>query len=295
MTNAFRELEMAKFMQNISENPPQLPYESTLIPMLFKVTKETSKASIDDLTRLVERSQKLATLVLSIANSPAFACGKVSSLKRAVSVLGFNEVRTIVIAAGASAAIGKNRLPVNFKGLEIWQHQILTAYAAKVLAEAMKSCSTGNRPLIEPDEAYTAGLLHDIGKIFLASYSPDVWQAVEAKAQVEDLSFYEAELDYWGLHHGTIASVILRVWQLPGLLSDMIEWHHNPGEALTHRRETHLLAAANLIAHLGIEGEKLSDEVVELLPPDADHEYIGIKMKEHIESGQYKELAEALY
>lgn len=297
MTELSREQEVVEFLQELSVSPPELPYEPTLIPLLYSVTKEGSASSIRDVTKIIERSPKLATRILQVANAAAYGqMEPVTSLHRAVSVLGFKEVRSIVVLVGTVGAIDKDKVPVSFDALGLLQHQILTGSIARIFATAMKDISSANRPVIDPEEAYTAGLLHDLGEVFLAIYRPQIWSAITQQAELNVHGLYNAETAYWPLPHATIGSFLARMWGLPELLCDMIEWHHTPELALTHRREVALLAAANILAVQGIEaGEPLPDEVIRLLPPDTDCSIIADIVGTYMQSGQFKELAHVVY
>jgi HD-like signal output (HDOD) protein len=250
--------EARDFLEELAETPPCLPYEPSLLPLLFAATREGSNASIDDLTVLIERSQKLATRVLSLANSALYALeSTVTSLRRAISILGFREVRTLVIMIGAVSAIKGAKLPKGFDAIALWRHQLKTASVAKVLAGALSSSggprSEGPEKRLEmaPDEAYAAGLLHDIGKVFLAASRPQLWEAIEEIRQISSLSFFEAEDEYWGMDHALVGAQVLHYWKLPLLLTDPINWHHAPELAPVFRVEAKLLAAANRMPTAG--------------------------------------------
>ena len=280
-------LEEARgFLEELAESPPQLPYEPALMPMLFAATRENSTASIDDLTQLIERSQKLASRVLSIANSALYALeSTVTSLRRAISILGFREVRTLVIMLGAVSAIKGAKLPKSFDATALWRHQLKTATVAKILTAELGGqgglCGPGNpepdcRLTMAPDEAYAAGLLHDIGKVFFAASRPGLWEAVEEIRQISSLKYYEAEDAYWGMDHALIGAQVLHYWKLPLLLTDPINWHHAPELAPAFKMEARLLAAANRIAHSGLTSEgALYGDAASLMPEGADPEALG--------------------
>lgn len=292
-----KEREIVEFLHELSVNPPELPYEPTLIPLLYSVTKEGSPSSIADVTKIIERSPKLAAKILQVANAAAYRqVEPVTSLHRAVSVLGFKEVRSIVVLVGAVGAIDKGKLPVAFDGLALLQHQILTGSIARIFSVAMQDISSANRPIVDPEEAYTAGLLHDLGEVFLAIYRPYIWAKIVHETQQGVDGLYSAEMNYWPLSHATIGSFLTRQWGLPELLCDMIEWHHTPAKAITHRREVGLLAAANILALEGLApGAPLPASVAKLLPPDANLEAIADVVSNYMQSGQFKELAHVVY
>lgn len=275
--------EARSFLEDLAENPPWLPYEPTLLPALFAATKEGSTVSIDDITALIEQSQKLASRVLSLANSALYALqSTVTSLRRAVSVLGFREVRTLVLMVGAASSIREAKVPKGFDAKGLWRHQVRTAVIARALAEA---CSRGagmpgGRPdgtlEMAPDEAYAAGLLHDIGKVFLASGRPQIWESIDALRKKNRADFHEAEEAYWGIDHALIGAQVLHYWKLPLLLTDPINWHHAPALAPAFAAEARLLAAANITANEGLDAEgSLAAAALPFIPEGADPAVLG--------------------
>lgn len=274
------------FLEELVENPPPLPYEPDLLPMLFAATRESPHASVDDLTALIERSQKLASRVLSVANSAVYALeSTVTSLHRAVSILGFREVRTLVIMLGAVSAIKGVKLPKSFDAGALWRHQLKTAAIAKTLAAELggpsgicgsPAAKAEDRLVMAPDEAYAAGLLHDIGKVFFAASRPKLWEAVEEIRQIGSLQYFEAEDAYWGIDHALIGAQLLHYWKLPLLLTDPINWHHAPELAPAYKMEARLLSAANRIARSGLDDKNvLREDAASLLPEGSDPAVLG--------------------
>jgi HD-like signal output (HDOD) protein len=273
--------EARQFLAELAESPPWLPYEPNLLPLLFAATKDSSRESMNDITKLIERSQKLASRILAIANSAMYALeSSVTSLNRAISVLGLREVRTLVIMVGAVTAIKGAKLPKNFDGVRLWRHQLKAAAVARELSSQIKKEIQAGRmekkhcPCMDPDEAYVGGLMHDIGKVFLAAMRPQLWAEIEGIRRSSGLTFAEAEDAYWGIDHALVGAQVLHFWKLPLLLTDPISWHHAPTLAPAFKAEAGLLAAANLIAHFADE-EKADDDVlppsiVEMLPPGLD-------------------------
>lgn len=281
--NTVRLEEARAFLEELSDNPPWLPYEPMLLPQLFAATKDDSTASVDDLTLLIERSQKLATRVLSLANSALYALeSTVTSLRRAVSILGFREVRTLVVMIGAVSAIKGAKLPKGFDANGLWRHQVRTASLAKGLALAMTSLPDNGLEMA-PDEAYAAGLLHDIGKVFLAAGRPAIWAEIEETRRQKNIDFSDAENEYWGMDHALIGAQVLHYWKLPLLLTDPINWHHAPEVAPAFGPEARLLSAANLLAHEGLPDEgPLPECVLALLPASVDPDKAASMVREAV-------------
>ena len=283
-----KKLEEARtFLAELAEKPPWLPYEPALLPMLFSATREDSTASINDITALIERSQKLASRVLAISNSAVYALeSTVTTLGRAVSILGFREVRTLVIMVGAVSAIKGAKLPKRFDINTLWQHQLKTAAIAKALTAYLDSeCNKGrlrkeDTPALAPDEAYVTGLLHDIGKVFLAAVRSGIWEEIEGIRKDMGISFAEAEDAYWGMDHALIGAQVLHYWKIPLLITDPINWHHAPHVAPAYRAETAMLSAANIIAnHPGAEEGEMPADALFLLPAGTDTGHVGEVVK----------------
>ena len=295
MPTHLQQLEAARsFLGELSEKPPHLPYEPTLLLVLFAATREGSTASVGDLTALIERSQKLATRVLSIANSACYALeSTVTSLSRAVSILGFQEVRSLVIMVGAVSAIKSAKLPHDFDAHTLWKHQLETASIAKAMVSALthearpKNPKPGEALVIAPDEAYATGLLHDIGKVFLAASRPDIWAAIEDIHQSKKVTFAEAEEEYWGMDHGLVGAQVLHFWKLPLLLTDTINWHHAPSVAPSYRMEASVLAAADIVAHEGLdENGAMPARALALMPEGADTALVAAAVQKALDSGK---------
>lgn len=256
--------------------------------MLFAVTREDTKTPLDDLVSLIERSQKLASHVLSIANSALYGMEfKVSTLQRAVSILGVCELRTLVILSGTASLFKEAKLPRDFNAAGLWSHQLKVATVAKALAAELggpsgicgPSAREEDRLGMLPGEAYVAGLLHDIGKVFFAASRPDLWENVEEARKENGQRFFEAEDAYWGMDHALIGAEVLHSWKLPLLLTEPINWHHAPELAPAYKMDARLLAAANHIVHSEPDPEKgLCEEAAALLPERCDTAALGVAM-----------------
>ena len=290
--------EARSFLQKLIQNPPVLPLEPTLLPMLFSVTDEGSKASSREVVALVERSQTLATRVLVLANSVVYGLRyKVTNLHQAVSILGMEEIRLLTVIVGVSSFVNDIKLPSGFNATGIWKHQLKVATISKVLAEQIKMATLSNMPAEQagpdsslhgpsaneqeilcliPQDSYVIGLLHDIGQFCFVARRPDLWEMADTLRVKEGLRFADAENKFWGMDHALIGATVLHNWNLPSTVTTPIHWHHAPDLATQHTVETRLLAAANQIAHDGLaEGNCVPDEVMPLLPEKSDPHTLG--------------------
>ena len=280
------------YLNSLAENCPELPFEPTLLPELFASTASNSMSSTAHIASLVERSQGLATRILRLANSAYYGMHtQVSSLSHAIRLLGMDEVRSIILQLGVSSAIRKLTLPKYFPFEELWVHQLLTASLSRAIAQSTPPANSGADDAVSPDDLYAAGLLHDLGKTLIAANCPEDWRTIADLAACEDLPFYKAEEDYWGIDHSIAGARMLTFWGLPARLTELVGWHHAPQHAKPgYLAPTHILAAANLLSHYpltALTGEEqngatkenaedkapeitLPDDVLALLPAQVD-------------------------
>lgn len=232
------------FLDELVRKPPRLPFDPGLLREVMQLTAAGSRAPVARLAEVLGRDQTLSTRLLRIANSAYYGLqSEVSSVVRAVAVLGVGEVRSVVLALGASGLVNRRTLPVGFDLAAYWGHQLSVASCCRMLARSAA-----------PDDAdtlFTAGLLHDLGKLLMAGLCPEAWNAVTTLAAEEGLSSAEAEERYWGLDHGVIGARMLAYWDLPAALTEPVNWHHAPQYAGEHERNARLLSMADrmLLAH----------------------------------------------
>ncbi|MDR2892545.1 MAG: HDOD domain-containing protein [Deltaproteobacteria bacterium] len=284
--------EAHDFLNDLAVNPPRLPFDPAILPQLFRGMADDSLLPMSELAALIERSQALAAKVLSVANSACYGLqGNISSLTRAAQVLGVLELRSLVLFFSATGAIPRSNLPREFPCRDLWEHQVRTALLAQAIAQLVNTalpkaedCVADSRSApsaspdfpvasvpLDADGIYTAGLLHDLGKVVLGARRAQVWQEISEISRKKQCEFAMVEEDYWGIDHGTVAAILLKTWDLPDLLTEMINWHHHPNLCSDYKLEVHILAAANKLAVQGMSDDgKLPPDMLDILPQYAD-------------------------
>jgi len=230
-------------LDELLRHPPELPYDPGLLRELFDTTRDDSLAPLSAVAGVVNKAQGLATRVLSLANSAYYGLqSEVTSVQRAVAVLGMAEIRALVLALGVSRMIDRSRLPAGFDLREYWIHQLSVAAGCRLLARRLPGC--------DAETCYTAGLLHDLGKLLIAAYRPDDWAAIRQLARDEKLMDSEAEELLLGLDHGVVGARLLSFWDLPMALTEPINWHHAPHLAGEHERAALVVHVADATLRL---------------------------------------------
>lgn len=183
--------------------------------------------------------QALTAKTLRLANSSFYGMpAKVTSIQQAISVLGFHAIRTLVTACSVTDSFVP--APGNqFDFHAFWRHSIASAVCARVLAPHVR---------INPDTAFTAGLLHDLGTLVLASRFPDDYRRVHAHRIEHDCTTAPAQLAVFGIDHAAVGSALAAHWKFPPPIQAAVAEHHQPGGdgavALPN-----LIYLANIVAH----------------------------------------------
>jgi putative nucleotidyltransferase with HDIG domain len=231
-----------RFLSELPEIKRDLPFHPELLRTLFAQTGEDSFASMEEIAATISQDPGMTARVLTLANSAFYGLqAQVSTVSRALTVLGLKELRNLVLVLGMQAMAGKSPAPEGFDMRQFWEHQLSTALCARHLAEATGAA--------DPDLLFTSGLLHDFGKLLTALHRPEDWQAIESLRRSEDISYREAEERHWGLEHGLIGALTLNSWDLPPELTEPVNWHHAPDLSPDFQSQCGLLCLADALHH----------------------------------------------
>ncbi len=204
-------------------------------------------ASASDLERVIATDPALAARILTLANSAYFGMPRrLSSLREAVVFLGFKSVRTLAMAVTTFAMfMGKSDADALVRRA-VWRHSLDTAQCARTLTTLLPPSvheSFGG------EEAFTAGLLHDIGKMALDHSRHDLYMSLVAQAEREGVRYCEVEAHLLPLGHGMIGAALAQKWNLPPALCEAIAFHHTPRAAQINPHLTATVSLASEIAH----------------------------------------------
>lgn len=226
-----------------------LPESVKRLRKLFS-TDDWALPQVVDVIRL---DGPLTSRILRVANSAAY-CGRspIGTIQQATGRLGPRTVLSLAMAGAVRSALSQALPPYGLDAGELWRHSVTCALAAEELAREV-----GYTPV---DEAFTAGLLHDFGKMLIARYLDDEVQRLIGLAQTDGgRNPLEAESEVLELHHGEIGMLTAQTWQLPDVICQAIAHHHGPEAAPAEARElARITWAANLLAEglVGSEGEE---------------------------------------
>jgi putative nucleotidyltransferase with HDIG domain len=179
---------------------------------------EQGDVSAVGLRRIIERDPGIAARVLKVANSALYGFTRqIDTLDHALALLGLHAVRNLVLAASLRQVFARFGLMEKL----LFEHSTTCGPVARRLAREL-SCGA------EPEEAFVAGLLHDLGKIVLANSHRTEYEAVVARTYNQRIGFVEAERAAFGFHHGELGGEVARRWQLAPIHEQVIRYHHEP-------------------------------------------------------------------
>jgi putative nucleotidyltransferase with HDIG domain len=195
------------------------------IPTLPTIVLELNRhlqdpeTSIAKVSETIEKDQAMALKILKLVNSAFYGFkSRISDVKNAVVLLGYNAVRNAIVSVSVINALPKNLVFQDFEMRDFWKHSLAVAVTSKNIAQKAGGES--------PDNCFVGGLLHDVGKVIMAQYLQDLFVKVWTCMQNEYLPFYEAEQQELPIDHSAIGAHLARRWQLPKGLIDAISWHH---------------------------------------------------------------------
>ena len=228
---------------------PSLP--AVVMELLTSIDQDDVDISV--LARKVSHDQALTAKTLRLANSSTYGLQvKVTTIQQAITFLGFQTTRNLITAAAVTGCFAAGGCP-GFDHKAFWRHSIATAACARVLARRMR---------FNQDYAFTAGLLHDIGRLVLVSTFPERYADVLAWRAANDCELVKAERAVLGIDHVMAGVALAERWNFSETMVLGIAWHHEPERAGAGFLAT-IIHVANAIVHaLDITGE---DD--DLVPP----------------------------
>ncbi len=219
---------------SVMRNLPPLP---AVTRQLLEVMRNED-SSAEDVTKVLSGDGMLAGKVLKLVNSSFYGVPTdVTTISRAVVILGFTGIRNLALGFGTVEALSGMGSTMDMTGY--WSHAMATAAAAQALAPFV------NRRT-DPEEAFIAGLMHDIGAYVLAASVPDAYEKILKLPASERL---QKEAEETGFTHAQVGQGLLKYWELPEAFSNAARFHHEVDVAAGGEQPlTNLVALADILA-----------------------------------------------
>ncbi|HBF43870.1 MAG TPA: hypothetical protein DDW42_09660 [Desulfobacteraceae bacterium] len=236
-------------------------------------------SGVRQLSNVLETDQAIATKVLKIANSAYYGLsGRVSSIQHASVVLGYKTLEEIIIVAGSSTILDKTLKGYELGAGDLWRHSLAVAFGSRIIA--------GMRHQELKNDAFSAGLIHDVGKLVLDAYVHEKKDAFEEFMQYGRETFLNAEKHILGFDHSEIGFEICKHWHIPEALSMAIRYHHHPSRSHKHEL-AYIVYTADSIIHMAdaianMNGVEKSIDVMMYQIDDRAMEFLNLQKEDII-------------
>lgn len=188
------------------------------------VISDDPNSTITDMENVILKDQTLTTKVLRLANSAYYGYARrISTISQATILLGFKTIKSIALASTVSKYMTAELKGYALEENQLWQQSQTCAIIARYISKLTKKA--------DPEEAYIAGLLRDIGKTILNQNMLKEYEEVSKLVSEDGISFLQAEEMVFGFNHAEIGARVSEKWNLPSNLVDAISHHHNPENA----------------------------------------------------------------
>ena len=231
---------------------------------------EDERSAAMDLATVISSDQALTAKLLRLSNSAYYGYARrIGNVREAVILLGMRTVRSVAISSGIIDAFSVVSPGAAFDMDLFWAHSVTVGLVAEVIARDTR--------IVRPEDAFTAGVLHDVGKLAMLICEPDAFAELADLVVTEGVRYRDAELAVFGIGHEHVGSRLAQRWKFPDLLVDAIRWHHPDQPPSTLETLNDVVAAADLACNregLACGFDWTSDasrRPVLALPPAVDH------------------------
>jgi HD-like signal output (HDOD) protein len=233
---------------------------------IFKAREIMANPDSDfkELSNLFETDQAIAAKILKIANSPYYGySGKITSIQRASVILGHKTLVELLTVIGTAGLLGNKLEGYWLDSGALWKHSLAVAFGSRIIANTIK-------PALSND-AFTSGLIHDVGKLILDQYIKERWELFQNFMDDGEHTFLDAEKKILDLDHAEVASEVCKKWNIPEPLTIAIRYHHHPSQS-NGSELAYIVHVADAIAMMtslgmGIDGTlyQMDDTAMEFL------------------------------
>lgn len=257
-------------IEKIIDKIKALPTLSVVVAKVINVVSNPM-TSAKDLSDIIVVDQALTAKVLRLANSAFYGFPfRIKNVTQAVSILGFDTIRNLALTVSVYKVFTSSS-ETGFSHQEFWKHCVGSAICANLLAKRIKYKS--------PEGAFTAGLLHDIGKSFFDQYMNKEYKEALLYVREHNVPIEEAEMKIIGVDHAHVGRLMAEKWNLPVELKAGIASHHHPEQEVEEHVTAMIVCAANILCkkkRIGFGGDEVikpfSREAKELLLLDESGE-----------------------
>ncbi|MBN2418842.1 MAG: HDOD domain-containing protein [Deltaproteobacteria bacterium] len=210
-----------KIQDMIRNKNTQLPTLPVVVEKILSMARQDN-SSAKDLAELISRDQAISNKILRLSNSAYYGMMKeIDSVPRAITIIGFNEVISLTIGMSVISAFSRgNGEPVkNFNMKGLWIHSLGCAFAAKKTAKKLG--------IMQAEQIFISGLLHDMGKVIFAIYFPGDYTATYEYTKENEIDLFKGEKLMLGIDHAVLSGLLMERWNFPDSILIPARYHHS--------------------------------------------------------------------
>lgn len=230
-------------VRQVVSNIRNLPTPPIVFHQIQKVINDP-KVSAGHIAAILSEDPAMSVKVLKLTNSAFYGLTReVESVKQAVVIVGMEAIRNLVLSASVLDMFKGKNVDTEFQE-KFWRHSLATAFCCRILAKRLQG-----RGIVDPDAAFSAGLLHDIGKIVITCFLPQEYARFqEARLSDREKQTWQIEETILGYTHAQIGALLAVQWKLPHKLGESITFHHTPGAYVGQDAIVYVTYLANYVA-----------------------------------------------
>ena len=218
---------------------------SSLPEIFIRVSEllDDENSIFSKIAEVVETDPSLTSRILKMVNSAYYGFEhNVASISQSISILGRNRIRQILIGAVLGGVFGNMKNNVFFME-DYWHQSVKTAILSRLLCRQSSIAD-------QSDVIFTAGLLHQIGRLILVNKLPKLSLQVQQSIDTDGESIYQAEQRIFGYTHCEVGAAVINNWGLPPVLAEVIKFHHLPDQAQKFELEVKIVSLAKYLSFL---------------------------------------------
>jgi putative nucleotidyltransferase with HDIG domain len=221
-TVALRQLLTNASLKQVVSRMRSIP---SVPPLYVELTNclKSRDGSLEKASAIIQKDMGMSAKVLQLANSGLFgSAGRIGSAKEAVTYLGLDTIRTLLLSLHAFSEFKPPEGPSNFCMQSLWSHSLLTGTLAERIVQSLPASANADIDM------RTIGLLHDTGRLVLAANLPEGFERVCQLAAEKGLPHWEAEREEFGTTHAEVGAYLFGLWGLPESIVEAVAYHHLP-------------------------------------------------------------------
>ncbi len=232
----------------IRDRNTQVPTLPVIVEKILSMAKEEN-TSAKSLAELISRDPAIANKILRLSNSAYYGMMKeIDSIPRAITIIGFNEVVSLTIGMSVISAFSGKEASKGFNMKGLWIHSLGCAFASRNIAKKLN--------MLQAEQIFITGLLHDMGKIVFAIYFPDEYAALLLNAKENETELYRVEKQIMGINHATLTGLLMEQWNFPEMIQVPARYHHSVEDSpLKYLKLTTVVAFSDYLSQRAEFGE----------------------------------------